>query len=350
MDESKLVVPSHPNASVKLTKKVIQAVKGCSGNGCSSAEVLLALGLDPVKPNEPTAKAILSTLGVNSSKKEGVKILKRSANLTATGQDVVVYAYSTRQVYVSPCYVCGNDRRNSEWKLCGGSFGPSKHIQLLKGVIPQIMCELCYRSNVLGQLDPIETTVAVLPACLDSSNGSLFKPDINDSITQKKNTISSILNKSLSVKIMNISEEVKNETDKHEVTLSPSKSSHKFIEAGSPGAVQAEEIFPVERSGWLFKKGGTIFQTWSKRWFILTPTTLSYYSSDVSSKARKAIDLKGFNIKHSVRDSDDRYPFTVILDDGRSGWGSKSYLIAASNQEEESSWIGSIQACIDHCS
>ena len=39
----------------------------------------------------------------------------------------------------------------------------------------------------------------------------------------------------------------------------------------------------------------------------------------------------------------------VVLEDGRSGWGAKSYLLAASSEEEEKAWIGSIQACIDNC-
>ena len=84
----------------------------------------------------------------------------------------------------------------------------------------------------------------------------------------------------------------------------------KPVKAAPIPVVVEEEKFPMDRSGWLFKKGGTIFQSWSKRWCTLTPTQFSYFSSETAAKARKAIDLKGMKISHSVRDSDDRYPWT----------------------------------------
>uniref|UniRef100_A0A3Q1F6Y5 Switch-associated protein 70 n=1 Tax=Acanthochromis polyacanthus TaxID=80966 RepID=A0A3Q1F6Y5_9TELE len=103
--------------------------------------------------------------------------------------------------------------------------------------------------------------------------------------------------------------------------------------------VFTELILDVLKQGYMMKKGH-IRKNWTERWFVLRPTSLSYYVSEDAEEKRGDIILDQSCCVESLPDKDGKKCLFIIK------CTDKSFEISASDKKKKQEWIQAIQSCI----
>uniref|UniRef100_A0A4W4F775 Switch-associated protein 70 n=1 Tax=Electrophorus electricus TaxID=8005 RepID=A0A4W4F775_ELEEL len=100
-----------------------------------------------------------------------------------------------------------------------------------------------------------------------------------------------------------------------------------------------ELILDVLKQGYMMKKGHKR-KNWTERWFVLQPSSISYYVGEDLTEKKGDIHLDGNCCVESLPDKDGKKClFFVKCSD-------KSYEISASDKKKKQEWIQAIQTCI----
>ncbi|XP_047435881.1 switch-associated protein 70 [Mugil cephalus] len=105
--------------------------------------------------------------------------------------------------------------------------------------------------------------------------------------------------------------------------------------------VYSELILDVLKEEYMMKKGHRR-KNWTERWFVLRPTSLSYYVSEDLEEKKGDIILDQSCCVESLPDKEGKKCLFIIkcLD--------KSFEISASDKKKKQEWIQAIQTCIQH--
>ncbi|XP_028257555.1 switch-associated protein 70-like [Parambassis ranga] len=100
-----------------------------------------------------------------------------------------------------------------------------------------------------------------------------------------------------------------------------------------------ELILDVLKQGYMIKKGH-VRKNWTERWFVLRPTSLSYYVCEDLMEKRGDITLHQSCCVESLPDKEGRKCLFIIKCFDR------SFEIGASDKKKKQEWIQAIQTCI----
>ncbi|KAL2093054.1 hypothetical protein ACEWY4_010366 [Coilia grayii] len=100
-----------------------------------------------------------------------------------------------------------------------------------------------------------------------------------------------------------------------------------------------ELILDVLKQGYMMKKGHKR-KNWTERWFLLRPTSISYYVSEDLTEKKGDILLDGNCCVESLPDKEGKKCLFYIK------CSEKSFEISASDKKKKQEWIQAIQTCI----
>ncbi|XP_051512390.1 switch-associated protein 70b [Myxocyprinus asiaticus] len=100
-----------------------------------------------------------------------------------------------------------------------------------------------------------------------------------------------------------------------------------------------ELILDVLKQGYMMKKGHKR-KNWTERWFLLKPSSISYYVSEDLTEKKGDILLDGNCCVESLPDKEGKKCLFYIK------CSDKSYEISASDKKKKQEWIQAIQTCI----
>uniref|UniRef100_A0A3Q2ZSD8 Switch-associated protein 70 n=1 Tax=Kryptolebias marmoratus TaxID=37003 RepID=A0A3Q2ZSD8_KRYMA len=103
--------------------------------------------------------------------------------------------------------------------------------------------------------------------------------------------------------------------------------------------VFSELILDILKQGYMIKKGHKR-KNWTERWFVLRPTSLSYYICEDLTEKKGDIILDQSCCVESLVDKDGRKNLFIIK------CADKSFEISASDKKKKQEWIQAIQTCI----
>ncbi|XP_008298269.1 switch-associated protein 70 [Stegastes partitus] len=103
--------------------------------------------------------------------------------------------------------------------------------------------------------------------------------------------------------------------------------------------VFTELILDVLKQGYMIKKGHKR-KNWTERWFVLRPTSLSYYIGEDMSEKKGDITLDQSCCVESLPDKDGRKCLFIIK------CVDKSFEISASDKKKKQEWIQAVESCI----
>ncbi|KAM4593247.1 switch-associated protein 70-like [Odontesthes bonariensis] len=109
--------------------------------------------------------------------------------------------------------------------------------------------------------------------------------------------------------------------------------------AMSINEVFTELILDVLKQGYMMKKGHKR-KNWTERWFVLRPTSLSYYICEDLTEKKGDISLDQICCVESLLDKDAKKCLFIIK------CTDKSFEISASDKKKKQEWIQAIQTCI----
>ncbi|KAM4744074.1 switch-associated protein 70-like [Anableps anableps] len=118
-----------------------------------------------------------------------------------------------------------------------------------------------------------------------------------------------------------------------------SKDVDRQILSMSINEVFSELILDILKQGYMMKKGHKR-KNWTERWFVLRPTSLSYYGCEDLTEKKGDIILDQSCCVESLHDRDGKKCLFIIkcMD--------KSFEISASDKKKKQEWIQAIQTCI----
>jgi hypothetical protein len=93
----------------------------------------------------------------------------------------------------------------------------------------------------------------------------------------------------------------------------------------------------VQLSGWLHKKGKTR-HNWSKRWFVLSGSTLRYYLDNSLSKEKGVINLESRSVQ-KAQEKQGKYPFAFEITELADGSSDRTYNMYAKSEQEMNDWM-----------
>uniref|UniRef100_A0A3Q4HFX5 Switch-associated protein 70 n=1 Tax=Neolamprologus brichardi TaxID=32507 RepID=A0A3Q4HFX5_NEOBR len=100
-----------------------------------------------------------------------------------------------------------------------------------------------------------------------------------------------------------------------------------------------ELILDVLKEGYMMKKGH-VRKNWTERWFVLRPTSLSYYVCEDLEEKKGDIILDQSCCVESLADKEGKKCLFIIK------CADKSFEISASDKKKKQEWIQAIQTCI----
>ncbi|KAM9765110.1 switch-associated protein 70 [Menidia menidia] len=100
-----------------------------------------------------------------------------------------------------------------------------------------------------------------------------------------------------------------------------------------------ELILDILKQGYMIKKGHKR-KNWTERWFVLRPTSLSYYVGEDLTEQRGDIVLDQICCVESLLDKDGKKCLFIIK------CSDKSFEISAPDKKKRQEWIQAIQTCI----
>uniref|UniRef100_A0A667ZS11 Switch-associated protein 70 n=1 Tax=Myripristis murdjan TaxID=586833 RepID=A0A667ZS11_9TELE len=103
--------------------------------------------------------------------------------------------------------------------------------------------------------------------------------------------------------------------------------------------VYQELILDVLKQGYMMKKGHKR-KNWTERWFLLKPSTISYYVSEDLADKKGDILLDGNCCVESLPDKEGKKCLFFIK------CSQKSFEISASDKKRKQEWIQAIQTCV----
>uniref|UniRef100_A0A8C5FKD0 Switching B cell complex subunit SWAP70b n=1 Tax=Gadus morhua TaxID=8049 RepID=A0A8C5FKD0_GADMO len=103
--------------------------------------------------------------------------------------------------------------------------------------------------------------------------------------------------------------------------------------------VYHELILDVLKQGYIMKKGHKR-KNWTERWFVLKPTSISYYMGEDMAEKKGDIQLDGNCCVEPLPDKEGKKCLLFIKCAG------KSYEISASDKKRKQEWIQAIQTCV----
>lgn len=103
--------------------------------------------------------------------------------------------------------------------------------------------------------------------------------------------------------------------------------------------VYHELILDVLKQGYMMKKGHKR-KNWTERWFVLKPTSISYYMGEDLVEKKGDIQLDGNCCVEPLADKDGKKCLFLIKCAG------KSFEISASDKKRKQEWIQGIQTCV----
>jgi hypothetical protein len=93
----------------------------------------------------------------------------------------------------------------------------------------------------------------------------------------------------------------------------------------------------VQLSGWLHKKGKTR-TNWTKRWFVLSGSTLRYYQDSSMSKEKGTINLTSRKVQ-KAQEKQSKYPFAFEITELADGSSDRTYIVYAKSEGEMNDWM-----------
>ncbi|KAM4619237.1 switch-associated protein 70b [Polymixia lowei] len=103
--------------------------------------------------------------------------------------------------------------------------------------------------------------------------------------------------------------------------------------------VYQELILDVLKQGYMMKKGHKR-KNWTERWFLLRPSSISYYVSEDLAEKKGDILLDGNCCVESLPDEGKKCLFFIKC-------SGKSFEISASDKKRKQEWIQAIQTCVN---
>lgn len=92
---------------------------------------------------------------------------------------------------------------------------------------------------------------------------------------------------------------------------------------------------PVDKEGYLQKKGGDLNRDFQRRWFVLKGNLLFYFLKKQDREPQGLIILEACSVQVSIHG---RYSFEISFD----GVGTRVYVLGADNDEDMQSWMKAI--------
>ena len=93
------------------------------------------------------------------------------------------------------------------------------------------------------------------------------------------------------------------------------------------------------KAGWCKKQGGVV-KNWKRRYFVLTPSEVTYYEKEPPSKALGVIAIT--NVTKVSVDPDPKHTFGFLIQSSK-----RTYYISAETAAERDSWVSSISQVIN---
>lgn len=102
-------------------------------------------------------------------------------------------------------------------------------------------------------------------------------------------------------------------------------------------------IGTILKEGFLFKKGG-VMKSWSRRYFVLTPQSLSYFKSELHQTTRQPLGrIFLSDIVHiSTESSEKRKAFVFALLTKK-----RTVLLQAANTEDKEKWAEAVRRSLE---
>ncbi|XP_029993252.1 switch-associated protein 70b [Sphaeramia orbicularis] len=102
--------------------------------------------------------------------------------------------------------------------------------------------------------------------------------------------------------------------------------------------VYQELILDVLKQGYMMKKGHKR-KNWTERWFVLKPSSISYYVGEDLVEKKGDIQLDGSCCVEAMQDKEGKKCLFLIK-------SQKSFEISASDKKKKQEWIQAIQTCV----
>uniref|UniRef100_A0A8C7Z1P2 Switch-associated protein 70 n=1 Tax=Oryzias sinensis TaxID=183150 RepID=A0A8C7Z1P2_9TELE len=103
--------------------------------------------------------------------------------------------------------------------------------------------------------------------------------------------------------------------------------------------VYQELILDVLKQGYMMKKGHKR-KNWTERWFVLRPSSISYYVGEDMAEKKGDILLDGGCLVEPLQDKEGKKCLFLIKS------SQKSFEISASDKKKKQEWIQAIQTCV----
>ncbi|XP_004069491.1 switch-associated protein 70 [Oryzias latipes] len=103
--------------------------------------------------------------------------------------------------------------------------------------------------------------------------------------------------------------------------------------------VYQELILDVLKQGYMMKKGHKR-KNWTERWFVLKPSSISYYVGEDMAEKKGDILLDGGCLVEPLQDKEGKKCLFLIKS------SQKSFEISASDKKKKQEWIQAIQTCV----
>ena len=99
----------------------------------------------------------------------------------------------------------------------------------------------------------------------------------------------------------------------------------------------------ILKEGFLFKKGG-VMKSWSRRYFVLTPQSLSYFKSELHQSARQPLGRIFLSdiVRISTESTEKRKAFVFALLTKK-----RTVLLQAANTEDREKWAEAVRRSLE---
>ena len=99
----------------------------------------------------------------------------------------------------------------------------------------------------------------------------------------------------------------------------------------------------ILKEGFLFKKGG-VMKSWSRRYFVLTPQSLSYFKSELHQSTRQPLGRIFLSdiVRISTESTEKRKAFVFALLTKK-----RTVLLQAANTEDREKWAEAVRRSLE---